>query len=285
MFLIMLFLSWGVLTLFTWFIYDRVVIDFVEIKPAGLEWAIIPGIGLVMSIVATLLSLTNKTAWLKIDAEGELHDHGYTPKYLEMMKKVVEELKPTPGKRDFPSSVVRLANAYLVFDQPDAAYQTINLLNPNALKSKFTSSPADQSMLMNYYDVQMAVCEELCDLRRADAVMQDARPFIDRVYKSSSLTDLAIDEMCCTYYCMYGDFGIAQSFADHCMSKQGNYILFGHLLNAKICNYQGDYKGADSYLHAAEQVAGKKVLYKACVHEYKKQMEQKRCQLQNNFQA
>ena len=280
-FLLTTIIGWAALMLAFGFFFDRIIIDIIPIEPAGLKWAIIAAVSLLVAILCTLSTWTfNKHNKMKLDAEAELVANGYSPKYLELLKKQVDALSQNPGNRNFAPAVVRLANAYLVFDEPDAAFHTINRLNPMALKTKFTSSSADQKILMDYFDVQMAVCEEINDLMRADAVMQDARQFIDRIYRKSLMTDLNIDEMCCCYYCMYGDFKIAQSFADHVAGYRGTMVFYSHLLNAKICNYRGDYNGADSYLDAARKLAGKKTVLQSAVYEYQKQLEQKRCQTQ-----
>ncbi len=276
-------LSWLGLGIAIYYFYTEVIQDIFYLPSPLLKWGIIIGSSLVISVLVNVLTLNfNESFRLKFDAEAELYDHGYTEKYLDLLEKQADFLADKPANNNFAPTLVRLANTYLFFERPNDAYQCINRLNPKELQLKFTSGPVYQKNLMDFYDVQMAVCEELGNLQRADAVMQDARPFIDHIYKKSMTTDLVIAEMCCTYYSMYGDFDIAQTFVKYIESKGSAYAFYCHMMNAKICNYRGDYNGADAYLHSASVIAGKKKMLSSIVCEYQKLLERKRCQLQNN---
>lgn len=194
---------------------------------------------------------------------GELEKNGYTEHFLEVTSAEVYRLKE---KNTSPSSrmyniylgyILNLANAYGYMDNTNAALETIALINPEDLKRKSQDkNPNFRMNLINYFNVQMNICEDIRDLERLDRVMYDASPYLEEFYGKNFQHDASINEAYTIYYLMHGDISTATQYANNSIGRSDKLNRYvGNLLMAKILKYQGRYNEAFSYTEVARNFA------------------------------
>ena len=194
---------------------------------------------------------------------GELETNGYSEHFLEVTSAEVYRLKEknmTPSSRMYNiylGYVLNLANAYAYMDNTNAALETIALINPEDLKRKSQDkNPNFRMNFINYFDVQMNICEDMKNSERLDRVMYDASPYLEEFYGKNFQHDASINEAYTIYYLMHGDFSTATQYANNSIGRSDNLNRYvGNLLMAKILKYQGRYTEAFYYTEVARNFA------------------------------
>ena len=219
------------------------------------------GMGLLLGFITNvLITLFSKNVKGQNAIMEEQEKNGYSDRYVMLLHDEVERLSSRPLTQISVNYILQLANVYLMKEDVNAAITTVNLLNPERDKKFFNSfSQQGKRNLLCYYDVQVCICEELWDAGRAERVMKDAMPMINSFYGSNKTLDLLIDEILSIYYIVYGQYGNAMKYADHCLTFTDNrYALFvGNLQKAKIYGYIRDKSSGLEYLRQAESYGQK----------------------------
>ncbi len=215
--------------------------------------------GFVIAFVASVLILyLNPKSRAQAAIQTEYEKNGYSDRYIELLQAEVNRLS---GKNDtsqiYLGYIRSLANAYLFHHDYQAAIETINLISPEVMMRKMGNYPGGGMQTVQYFGVQMAICESLKDPNRAEAVMRDAYPYIQANYGKSALGDIIIDEYYIMYYCIFGNYDQAFVYANHGMNRgdKPRFRLYGNVLYARVYMNMGDYDNADRYLDEASTYA------------------------------
>ena len=218
--------------------------------------------GLIFSVIITLVSSSISPAVRAQNAiESEKEKNGYSDRYIQLVEKEVDRRVKNGSRLNSPiyfGYIFNLCNAYLVNDNPIAARDVINRIDPEAMK-KYTKPSDTMAMLrlMQYFDAQICVCEDLRDYDRLERVFLDVKPYIETTYKRGNPTlDFVIDEMYCTYSCMHGLFDDAMGYANDLLnSKLRTYRYVGYHLQAKVYRYMGNFPAARNAVEEMRQLA------------------------------
>ncbi len=188
----------------------------------------------------------------------ELDKNGYTQRFFELSEKEINRIisagRVYKEYRFFAMYVIFQADGYLFSDNVYAAIDSINRLN---LKDLLTFlKKIDKNSFLGFFDVQMAICDELNDPFRAEAVMQDAAPYLQKEYGKSVVYDMMINEVYTLYYTLKGDSDKAMECAQSCIKGDDPYRSYiGNLLIAKVCLKCGRLEEASERVDAAEKNA------------------------------
>ena len=170
----------------------------------------------------------------------EFEKNGYSEKFIELSSAEVNRLGANTVKTRFNNIyvnyVLNLANAYLYHEDIQNAMETINRLSPEELKDNLdTGNLITMIALLNYFDMQINICDEMKDLNRLQRVMADARPYFEKYRGKSPTADTIINESNCFYFRMMGQYDEAMRYADECLKKKdklNGYV--GNLLKATV---------------------------------------------------
>ena len=273
--LICIIITWPCYALMLYWVLRR------DAMQGGVKFLICCFGGLLVAFLVTLVIQTfSKNVKGQNAIETEFEKNGYSDRYIEITQSEIDRLKGKSISRYYIRYVVLLANAYLFRKEPHRALETINLINPENLKNHTKkNAPVDQSQLMQFFAVQMCVSEDLNDLQRAHNVMNDAAPYITQYYGKIISTDILIDEMYVTYYCMCGDFSNAMKYADHTLLRSIKGVEYiGYALKAKVFLSMGNLQEARNNLEISRGYAKKKMEF-----DYIEQYDEKIRKAEQNF--
>lgn len=244
------------------------------------------GVSFVLSIVVTLCTtFLSAKANNQLNIENEVQKNGYTDKYYELLKGEIERLSAKSDTTDniYTDYILKLSNYYMIKHLPEEALNTVNVLNLYILKENAKKNDAGKMKLLNYYNIQLCICDDLDDLNRAYNIMEDAKAFINIMSNSKSvMIQLSVDEFCSTFYAMCGDYGLAEQYADKMefLSVSGKTVA--NIQYSKIRTHQGDFEGAHAFLDNAEESKGKNKMLQDMIQSMREEVEIRRCRYQTN---
>ena len=213
-------------------------------------------------VMSVLIMMLNAKSRIQAQIQTEFEKNGYSDHYIEITQAEVNRLTQVGDTSQIYIGYVRnLTNAYLSRHNHDAAIATINLINPEELMKRNKNKPFDNYFMLQFFDIQMAICESLQDPNRAYAVMRDAMPYIESGYGKSNGADVVIDEIYVKYYCTIKDFNQAFVYADHALHKGDNRIFgyIGNLFYAGIYENTGEFDKAEEHIDIAESYTKKNI--------------------------
>ena len=218
--------------------------------------------GLVFSLIVTLISSNLSPAVRAQNAiETEKEKNGFTDRYIELVEKELDRRVKSGSKLNSPiymNYIFGLTNAYLVNDNPLAARDVINRVDPEVIK-KYTkpSDPTAMTRLMQYFDVQICVCESLKDYDRLENVFLDAKPYMEMVYKKGNpAADMSIREIYIVYNCMRGLYDEAAVYVKECLNSKSRQIQWiGYHFQARVYKYMHQFDNARQSIANGEQLA------------------------------
>ena len=217
--------------------------------------------GLLIAFIVTFaIQLFSPTVKNQNAIEIEMEKNGYSDRYIELTQAEVDRLSKKGISKYFIRYVLLLSNAYLARKEPYKALDTISIIDPERLKIHTKkNSPMEQNQLLQFFDVQMCISEDLNDIGRAQNVMNDAAPYLQQFYGKTVMADYNIDEIYVTYYCLCGDYNNAMKYADHALMKSVKGAEFvGYGLKAKVYVKFGDFAEARRNLDTAKGYAKKR---------------------------
>lgn len=217
----------------------------------------------VLSVITTLLIMVfSKSVKNQNAIMTEFEKNGYSEKFIELSSAEVNRLGATAAKNRFSgiyvNYVLNLANAYLYREDLRNAMETINRLSPGEMKDSLdTGNLITVIALLNYFDMQITICDEMKDLNRLQRVMMDARPYFEKYRGKSSTADTIINESNCFYFRMMGQYDEAMRYADECLKKKdklNGYV--GNLLKATVFADMGRVPEAMQFIDDAGKFTG-----------------------------
>ena len=187
----------------------------------------------------------------------ELEQNGQTQRFIELTEQEINRLITT-GKAykhyQFFSQYVSLqADAFLMQHNPQAAIQSINRINLQDLQIYTGKVLADQQIL-GYFDVQMAIAEELCNADMANAVMRDAAPYLQKVNEKKLGHFIIANEVYFCYYMATGNYAKAYEHARKYFEHSANRFcsFLGNSCSVKVFIKTGQFTEAERFLQNAE---------------------------------
>lgn len=188
----------------------------------------------------------------------ELEQKGFTQRFFDLSEKEINRIisvgRVYKDYRFFAMYVTFQANGYIYNGNIYAAVDSISRINLKDLQTFLKK--IDKNTFLGYFDVQMTICDKLNDPFRADAVMQDAKPYLQKEYGKSVFYDMIINEVYTSYYILKGDMDKAMEYAQSCIKGDDQYRAYiGNLLIARVCLKGGKLKEASEHVDSAEKYA------------------------------
>lgn len=258
-FLVGTIIMWPMMGIFLGYLANLPDNDFApEITGFG-RFALFAFAGLLLSaIISFLIPVFSPMTRAQNEIMDELRQNGETQRFIELTEQEINRLI-TAGKaykyyRFFSEYVELQADAFLMHHNPQAAIQSINRINLQDLQIYTGKVLADQRIL-GYFDVQMAIAEELCNADMANAVMRDAAPYLQNVNEKNLAHFIIANEVYFSYYMATGNYAKAYEHArkyfDHAANRFCSFL--GNSCSVKVFIKTGQFTEAERFLQNAEQ--------------------------------
>ena len=241
--------------LIDFYIIDDLVPDFTGIGRFMLSALI----ALLLSVIFTFLIQTcSASTRAQNDIMTELETNGETQRFIELTEQEINRLITT-GKaykyyRFFSQYVELQADAFLMQHNPQAAIQSINRINLQDMEAYLGRYLGDDRIL-GYFDVQMAIAEELCDSDRATAIMRDAAPYLQKVNEKNLAHFIIANEVYFSYYMAIGNpakaYEHARKYFEHSSNRFCSFL--GNSCSVKVFIKTAQFIEAERFLQNAEQ--------------------------------
>ena len=250
---------WPLLIAFTYFIIDILHYDLLQDMNGGLRFLIIALFSLFIAALSTLtIGIFSPLAKNQNIIMTELEQNGYTERFFALseqeIQRIISKGRVYKDYRYFSQYVRYQADGYLLLNNVNAAVESISRTNLPDMQAHLKK--IETNAFLGYFDVQMAISEELRNPARANAVMQDAAPYMQKSYGKGIYGDVMIDEIYFLYYLTLGDIDSAFNYARHALGRSNTPIPFctyiGNALLAKACTQTGRFEEAEEYISLAE---------------------------------
>ena len=266
--LISIILIWPLIIAFTYFCISVWHLDLLSGMSGFLRFIIIALFSLFMSALSTLtIALFYPLAKNQNIIMTELEQNGYSERFFALseqeIQRIISKGRVFKDYRFFSQYVRFQADGYLFHNNVNAAVDCISRTNLADMEAHLKK--IDTNAFLGYFDVQMAISEELKDTARANAVLQDATPYIQKRYGKDIYGDVMINEIYFLYYLTLGDLDNALDYAQRCANRCNPPIPFctfiGNALYAKAYTQSGQFDKAEERISIAES-ASKTTLHK-----------------------
>ena len=222
-------------------------------------------IALPISIIAAIITFSVMMKRQKNDPLDQLHsamkremrENGFTDKFFEINSQGIELFRQeyTNGSIGyFLEMVVCGSLGYIYKEDYQKALQLINMVDNKALKSRDISFLDGGYSLILYFDSQLNVCYRLQDKGRAERVMEDARPYLEKFRGKNELINMGIDESYYFYYLINQDYDTAKKYAEAILKNPISVrekFVDGYLEMARIYRLTGDMDKESEYINEA----------------------------------
>ena len=188
----------------------------------------------------------------------ELETNGETQHFIELTEQEINRLitsnKAYKFYRFFSQYILLQADAYIMQHNPQAAIQSINRLNLQDMQTHLKGH-LSMDRFLGYFDVHMAISEELKDAARANAVMQDAGPYLQKVNEKNIGYFIIANEIHILYFLSIGNPAKAYEYARKYFEHSGNRFcsFLANAYSAKIFTKTGQFTDAERFLQNASQ--------------------------------
>ena len=233
--LISIILMWPLIIAFTYLCLDIWNLDLLSDMSGFLRFLIIALFALFISALSTLtIALFYPLARNQNIIMTELEQNGYSERFFALseqeIQRIISKGRVYKDYRFFSQYVRYQADGYLFHDNVNAAIDCISRTNLLDMQSHLKK--IDTNAFLAYFDVQMAISEDLKDAERANAVLQDAEPYIKKSYGKGIYGDVMIDEIYFQYYLTIGDINKAYEYAELSIGRSKTPIT--------LCTYIGN---------------------------------------------
>lgn len=252
-------IMWPVMSIFLSFLANLPAEEFAPQITGFGRFALFAVAGLVLStIIAVLVPVLSPTTRAQNEIMLELEQNGQTQRFIELTEQEINRLiasgKAYKYYRFFTHYVELQADAYLMQHNPGAAIQSINRINLQDMQS-YLSKGLDDARFLGYFDVQMGIAENLCDADRANAVMRDASPYLQKVNEKNLALFIVANEVYFSYYLTTGNpakaYEHARKYFEHGANRFSSFL--GNVCSAKVFIKTGQFTEAERFLRNAEQ--------------------------------
>ena len=219
------------------------------------------GVGLFASlIVCACIFLFSKNVKQQNEIMDELEKNGYSDRYIYLVREEVSRLSGQQLSQISLNYIIQLADAYLMRRQPEEAMKIINLVNPGRNPIFSPSKPMGITNQIKYYDVQISICEPLGQVDRANNIMREAMPLINRNMGKNPSNDMVIYEIMSVYNLLIGRFDEAMRYADSYFKYNSRMAKFlGNVMKVRVYAYLGDKYSAYQCYSVVESLVEKPV--------------------------
>lgn len=225
-------------------------------------------LALPISIIASLITFKimmnrqkkDPLAQLHLAMKQEMNENGFSDKFFQINNEGIELFRREYTNNSigyFLELVVFGSIGYIYKEDYQKALQLINMVDNNALKSRVISFLDGGYSLILYFDTQLNVCYRLQDRGRAERVMDDAKPYIEKFRGKNDLFNLGIDETYYFYYLINQDYDSSKKYAEAILKNpitNKAKIVDGYLEMARIYKLTGDVDKESEYINEAKKV-------------------------------
>ena len=254
-FLLTTLINWPFYLWIAFLMYKLNFLFFMKNMSGGMVFFMYVLLGLLFDIfVMILLHVFSPIVKLQNQLETEYETNGYSDRYIELCNQMIHY----PGTNYYSNIaekyIMQLANAYMLKNDYQAALDMINKLDPAKMKELAERSSVNTLYLLQYFDVQMCVCEDKKDVRRARAVFEDALPYLEKKKRKVLSATLIVKEIYMRYYLLMQEFDKAKSYVDDIMkrAKNADIRFIGNLMYAIIYTRMHNFGEAERYLALCE---------------------------------
>ena len=254
-FLFTTLINWPLYSLLAFMMYKLRFLFFMKNMSGGMVFFMCVLLGLIFVILVTILTnLFSPRVKLQNQIEKEYETNGYSDRYIELCNQMIHY----PGTNYYSNLakkyIMQLTNAYMLKNDYQAALDMINKLDPAKMKELAERSSVNTLYLLQYFDVQMCVCEDKKDVMRARAVFDDALPYLEDKKGKVLSAPLVKNEIYMRYYLLMQEFDKAKSYVDDIMkrAKNADIRFIGNLMYAIIYTRMHNFGEAERYLALCE---------------------------------
>ena len=214
-------------------------------------------ISLVVFVILWFKQLYNKNSRNHVEMMTELRTHGITDKFMQLAAEGIELYDGTEGNFVYlKDCIIYGADGYIFRNEYDKALSYLNMMDIEKIKAGDLSWMDGGQSILLFFNVQMEYCERTKDKVRAENVMRDAKPYLDKYYGKSDMTTLLIDDIYFSYYYLNQDYMIAKEHAERMINNKyhvNKRMNTGYLCLALLYKKIGDDMRSAEYLEQARK--------------------------------
>ena len=189
----------------------------------------------------------------------ELQENGITDHLLELADRGITEVGSSAGDFVYLKMFAIAGCEYYIWKQDnDRALQYINLIDIKKVKGGDLSFLDGGVSVVSYFTAQMELSMAMKDPERANNVIADGKPFLDKFYGKKEALDGMIDSVWFMYHYVLQDYPQAQMHAQKIINNKvykDEKSAIGHVSMATICKRTGDDEGAARFMAEAHRLA------------------------------
>jgi hypothetical protein len=189
----------------------------------------------------------------------ELQENGITDHLLELADRGITEVGSSAGDFVYLKMFAIAGCEYYIWKQDnDRALQYINLIDIKKVKGGDLSFLDGGVSVVSYFTAQMELSMAMKDPERANNVIADGKPFLDKFYGKKEALDGMIDSVWFMYHYVLQDYPQAQMHAQKIINNKvykDEKNAIGHVSMAMICKRTGDDEGAARFMAEAHRLA------------------------------
>ena len=254
----------------------------IEVKPYA-EWFNGPlkiavySIGLLIGFllvfaIALIMSYVNRHMNLVVLLNSEFEQNCYSDKYIDILNDYLRKYSSRDSLFYRCQFYTNLANAYLYKQDIQSALYAIGNVTPEEIQYGLKASNMRHlEAILSFFDIEMAICAEMHDPGRADAVMRDAEPYINPFYGKKAKIDNLIDEINAAYYMAHNDY--EKAVASIGSRNEKSYGFMSSLIKCGVYLYFDKKEEAMNLLNSLKPMASSWVYkphYRMCEEEYRR---------------
>ena len=190
---------------------------------------------------------------------NELQENGITDHLLELADRGITEVGSSAGDFVYLKMFAIAGCEYYIWKQDnDRALQYINLIDIKKIKGGDLSFLDGGVSVVSYFTAQMELSMAMKDPERANNVLADGKPFLDKFYGKKEALDGMIDSVWFMYHYVLQDYAQASMHAQKIINNKvykDEKSTIGYVSMAMVCKKTGDDEGAARLMADAHRLA------------------------------
>ncbi len=188
----------------------------------------------------------------------EFQENGLSDRALELADRGISEVGSSAGDFVYLKTFAIAGCECSIYKGDNMkALQYINLIDIKKIKGGDLSFLDGGASVVSYFTAQMELAKAMNDPVRANNVIADGKPFLDKFYGKNDAVDMLIDDVWFMYHFTLGDIIHAR---EHALKILNNKIherdkqIAGYIDMALVCRRMGDEAGVQKFITDAKKI-------------------------------
>ncbi|MCR4791812.1 MAG: hypothetical protein K5871_03615 [Lachnospiraceae bacterium] len=191
--------------------------------------------------------------------QKEVQENGLSERLIELVDKGLSEIKNPDTEIGYIVSLATAGCEYYIYKRDnEKALQYINIVDIKKVKEGKMAFLDGGAGVVTYFTGQMELCQAMKDPARANNVIADGKPFLDKHYGKMDALDVLIDDVWFLYHYTLGDYAHAREHAQKILNNKVHNdtgMVTGYAALAMVCSRTGDTAKAEELMSQAERIA------------------------------